>query len=84
MACTEELPFELIWKLCPPPFYFVMESCEGHYVMEKLSCPEKETCAPSHFHCVMESCEGHYIMEKLKVGVLNFEKCSLLAEKKPV
>ncbi len=53
---------------------------------EKLSCPENETYVtpPSPGHNIMEKCEGHNVIEKLKVGVLDFEKFSLPAGKKPL
>ncbi len=28
----------------PPYFHLVMEKCEGHYITENLSCPQRETC----------------------------------------
>ncbi len=65
-----ELPWER--NLCDPPVFTTSRKSEGHYIMEKLGCPEKETCVPPFPGCnIMEKCEGHNVVEKL--AALTFE-----------
>ena len=57
---------QLAWErnLCDPPICTMSWKVVKVTVMEKLGCPERETCVPpSPF--VMEKCEGHNVTEIL-------------------